>query len=125
MGLAAVHGIVKSHNGSISVKSRSGEGTVFEVYLPLTLESNVEEQIGRVRSQGRNERILLVDDEPSILGMGRQMPTRLGYNTTVAGSAQEAMELFAEHSGPFDPVISDSGFDCVGRFSPKSGWFLD
>ncbi len=80
---------------------------MFEVYLPLTMESNLDKRIDRVRSQGRNERILLVDDEPSILGMGRQMLTRLGYDTTVAGSAQEAMELFAEHSGRFDLVISD------------------
>ena len=107
LGLSAVHGIVKSHNGSISVKSRSGEGTVFEVYLPLTMESNADKRIDRVRSQGRNERILLVDDEPSILGMGRQMLTRLGYDTTVAGNAREAVELFAEHSGRFDLVISD------------------
>ncbi len=107
LGLAAVHGIIKSHNGAILFDSRMGKGTTFEVYLPLTREKPVEQPLTRIPLQGGSESILLVDDEPAILAVGKQMLTELGYRVQAAGNATEALELFAGHARQFDLVITD------------------
>jgi phosphate/phosphite/phosphonate ABC transporter binding protein len=108
LGLAVVHGIVKSLGGALDVHSQVGEGTTFHVYLP-TLDapgSILEEGSGTDLPVGK-EHILLIDDERELLEIGDAMLTRLGYRVTTRTSAVEALELFRNKQGAFDLIISD------------------
>ncbi len=120
MGLAIVHGIVKSYGGFITCNSWIGEGTVFEINLPAVLEQPVPEQEIDMIPAG-TERILFVDDEEMLIRMGQTMLERLGYTVTVKKSSFEALTTFINQPEAFDLVITDqtmpgmTGFDLARR----------
>jgi PAS domain S-box-containing protein len=107
MGLAVVHGIVKSYGGKILVDSVVGSGTAVTLYLPMTQRAKQEQVDGSELLPRGSEHILLVDDEAPILKMGNQMLTGLGYTVTTRSSGLEAMELFKAKPETFDLVITD------------------
>ncbi len=110
MGLAIVYGIVKKHDGAIRVESEAGKGTVFEVLFPLhegVVEQEVKEE-PEVFPKG-TERILFVDDEPSLVEMAERMLRQLGYDVDTKTSSIEALDLFKEEPDRFDLVITDIG----------------
>ncbi len=107
MGLAIIHGIVKSYGGSLSFHSHPGEGTVFQVLLPVMVQEVVVEDKPAEILQFGNERILLVDDEELLAEMGKSMLERLGYRVTVRSSSLEALTTFQNQPEKFDLVITD------------------
>jgi len=107
MGLAVVHGIVVGYGGTIIVESAPGRGTRFDVYLPrcdaveplpIALEPTL---------RGQNERILLVEDEPSLVQLWTTMLEHLGYQVTACSNGLQALECFRAAPQSFDLVISD------------------
>ncbi len=107
MGLAVVHGIVKGCGGAIHAYSEPGKGTSFNVYLPLTeraFESNIDAKVALPRGE---ERILLIDDEPDLVEIGKQMLESLGYKVVTRTSSIEALKLFRAKTDQFDLVITD------------------
>ena len=108
MGLAVVHGIVKSLNGAIAVASTPGIGSVFTVYLPIVVSAK-QQSLPREGSDppGGKEHILFVDDEPAIVEMNSMILKRLGYKVTAATSSVEALALFTHTPQVFDLVITD------------------
>jgi len=107
MGLAMVHGIVKSHEGMILVNSTPGVGSVFDIYLPA-IDDNLQapERTPETSFTG-TEHILVVDDEPAIADTIRMRLERLGYRVTMKTSSPEALEAFRQNPDRFDLVITD------------------
>ena len=107
MGLAVVRSIVESHGGSIDVEDRAGEGACFFVLLPITTrlaEINAEKM--EVLPRG-TESILLVDDEPVLVELGKHMLSRLGYQVTCCERSLDALAVVQDHPDRFDLVITD------------------
>jgi PAS domain S-box-containing protein len=107
LGLAVVHGVVKSHQGAIQVSSRLGEGATFDVFFPMVQAAGATETATEEAVFGGRERILFVDDEPSIEFLGKQMLASLGYEVTTCGTAVTALELFRSDPSAFDLIITD------------------
>ena len=107
MGLAVVHGIVRSLNGVIVAKSKPGKGSRFSVYLPIT-ESPSEPAVEALASLPLGkERILYIDDEPDIVAIGKQQLEDLGYQVVGSTNSIEALEFFHAEPDLFDLVITD------------------
>jgi PAS domain S-box-containing protein len=108
MGLSVVLGIVKAHRGAITVDSRVGEGTHFAIYLPAA-EGDELQDLCRVIADlpTGSERILLVDDETTLVDLSRQMLERLGYQVTAFSSSTEALAWFEANPNGSDLVITD------------------
>jgi len=107
MGLAVVHGIVKGHNGNIKVESKLGKGTTFNIFFPVIGEAAVEKTETIEELPTGDERIILIDDEVSILRLGHQRLERLGYKVESTTSPIEALNLFRSQPEKFDLLITD------------------
>jgi PAS domain S-box-containing protein len=109
LGLSVVHGIVKTLHGEITVNSPPGEGTIFNVYIPLVNnEEKKSEDTPIVKNFSKgNERILLVDDEKAMVDAVQSILKRLGYQVTVRSSSIEALEAFKHKPDAFDLMIPE------------------
>ena len=107
MGLAIIHGIVKSYNGFITCQSRLNQGTVFQVYLPVIAKEALPETEPLDIIQLGNEHILYIDDEEILAEMGKHMFERLGYRVTVRTNSMEALAVFQNQPDAFDLVVTD------------------
>jgi CheY-like chemotaxis protein len=107
MGLAIVHGIVKSYGGFISIESEPGQGTAVHIFFPVAnKEVAFGEQVMETLSPGE-ESILFIDDEEILAEMGKDILERLGYRVTVRTDSLTAFETFRNQPDQFDVVITD------------------
>jgi PAS domain S-box-containing protein len=107
LGLSVVHGIIKSHDGAITVSSKPGEGTNFEIFLPKIESDEVQESESSQLTTKDKELILLVDDEEMIINATSQILERLGFDIVTKTNSTDALEVFQEEPEKFDLVITD------------------
>ncbi|MBI5589175.1 MAG: PocR ligand-binding domain-containing protein [Deltaproteobacteria bacterium] len=109
LGLATVYGIVRQNNGFINVYSEPDKGTTFKIYLPRFVGEATEPSTESKAEtpKGRGETVLLVEDEPVILNMSREMLEQLGYAVLIAGTPGEALRIAKAHAAEIRMLITD------------------
>jgi len=108
LGLATVYGIVKQNNGQIHVQSESGRGSTFRIYLPRADGEAAEmRRPTEARNPRGHETVLLVEDEPSLLNLGKAILERHGYAVLAASGPAEALRMAGSHPGPIHLLITD------------------
>ena len=113
LGLSQVFGFAKQSGGNVGVDSALGQGTTFTLYLPhverAVTEVEPDEPMMRTiqRDSGRGQRILVVEDNAEVGTFSTQLLQDLGYATTWAARADEALLILAERQGEFEVVFSD------------------
>jgi two-component system cell cycle sensor histidine kinase/response regulator CckA len=125
LGLANVYGIVQQNRGRIAVESEPGRGTTFVIDLPRHL-ANVEDE-PRAEPEaprgGHGERVLLVEDDPSLLRALELMLRRFGYEPLTADGPAAALEIAADPRRQIDLLLTDvvmpgmSGYELAARFA--------
>jgi two-component system cell cycle sensor histidine kinase/response regulator CckA len=109
LGLAAAYGIVKNHDGWISVDSELGKGTVVKIYLPA-VEATVKEDAKSkpkaepIKGQGT---IMVIEDEELVMKVTREILKRLGYRVLEAKTGQEAIDVVQTFDGDIDLAMLD------------------
>lgn len=117
LGLAMLFGAIKTHQGFIEVETALQQGTTFHIYLPLIRQENscsTPMQSHPSAQTGHNELILLVDDEASIVDMGRDVLTTLGYRVICATNGVEAVAMFSAHQQDIALIIMDIVMPILG-----------
>jgi PAS domain S-box-containing protein len=107
MGLAVVHGVVHNRGGTLAVTSAPGQGTTFQVFLPIATLATAVEDLSEENPPTGSERILFVDDEPMLVEIACRSLTWLGYRVTPMTSSLEALERFKAAPDDFDVVVTD------------------
>ncbi len=107
LGLASAYGIIKNHNGFITVSSEVGRGSTFTIFLPVSKKDVNHGPDAPTRIVKGSETVLLVDDEEMIIQVGQAMLRKLGYQVLVAEGGPQAIEMVSARGDAIDLVILD------------------
>ncbi len=110
LGLSVVYGIIKQHNGYITLDSKLNAGTEFQVFFPISKESqavSIGQEQDRIQYSGEGKQVLLVEDEENIRQLFTRALDKYGFKVTTAASAEDALVEFSLLNGKVDIVISD------------------
>ncbi|WP_028581780.1 hybrid sensor histidine kinase/response regulator [Desulfogranum japonicum] len=114
LGLPLVIGIVRSHNGGVTVVGKKDKGSVFKVFLPVYREKWAsssavfpEKRVSRTGGSAEEATILVVNDEPTLRLIAEAALHRVGCKVLVAADGEEAVEIFKQHPVTIDCVLCD------------------
>ncbi|HVV01984.1 MAG TPA: response regulator [Verrucomicrobiae bacterium] len=110
LGLATVYGIVKQHEGWVEVSSAVNQGTTFRVYFPIVAAAEAQNAEGASQPavvRGGKETILLVEDEPMLRELVREVLSEYDYNVIEASSGAEALRVWDEQKQEIDLLLTD------------------
>jgi PAS domain S-box-containing protein len=101
LGLAVVQSVIASHQGAVYVDSAPGQGTRFEIYLPSLRADDAKP------SRGQGQRILLIDDHPSMAFASGRLLETMGFQASVFDDPEKALEAFKKAPDAYDAVLTD------------------
>ncbi len=108
LGLAMVYGVVRQHRGEVTVKSLPGQGSAFDVWLPLSEEAKPEEPAATgFVSPGKGETVLLVEDEDLVREMAATVLRMQGYEVIEAANGVDALARWDEVGERVDVLLTD------------------
>jgi two-component system cell cycle sensor histidine kinase/response regulator CckA len=109
LGLATVYGIVRQHDGHVSVRSARARGSEFTILLPLVgAPAAADERPARDVSAARgDETVLVVEDDEGVRKLTASLLSASGYRVLVAAGGSEALSLAAREAGPIDLLLTD------------------
>lgn len=107
LGLSAVWHNATQHGGAVDVHSKVGEGSTFEVYLPVDVETTLTSTKHDGEPVGGGEFILVVDDESMVCEMARITLESLGYGTVIAETGKQALDTYSRLADRIDAVLLD------------------
>jgi PAS domain S-box-containing protein len=107
LGLATVFGIVRQHGGWLNVSSEVGQGTTFDIYLPLAAQTGAEPAPRRRTIAGGSETLLVVEDEASVRTLVRSILERRGYTVLEAANGVDALKLWEAHRDRIALLFTD------------------
>jgi two-component system, cell cycle sensor histidine kinase and response regulator CckA len=98
LGLSAVHGILRAHNGTVKIESEPGKGTTVRVFLPVSKTSKKPAEVEAFALKKKKTRgsILIVDDDELVLDVGTNMLIESGFDVIIAGDGIQALEIFTD-----------------------------
>ena len=116
LGLSLVHGIVTDLGGAIDVATKAGEGTRFEIWLPVAGEtSRPADEGARKLPRGNGETVMIVDDEAQLVALAEELLAELGYEPAGFHSSRTALQAFRTEPQRFDLILTDEAMpDLVG-----------
>ncbi len=126
LGLSIVYGIIKQHNGEITVYSEPGMGTTFRIYFPMieaTVEKNRPQELPEAR--GGNETLLLAEDDAGVRNLNKTILSEAGYTVLEAADGEDAVRIFIENKDVIQLVLLDvimpkkSGKEVFSRISSE------
>ena len=118
LGMSAVLGIIKAHNGALQLTSQQGVGTTFKVYLPIQSSEPVGDLLPLVSLmpwQGDGT-VLLVEDEPQLSMVAKALLQALGFSVLVAVNGQAALEMYQKHADYITLVMTDIGMPVMDGY---------
>jgi PAS domain S-box-containing protein len=109
LGLAVTYGIIKQHDGYISVNSEPGRGATFRIYLPLVQSESAEESqvLPEQGPAGGTETILLAEDDEAVRFLMKRVLTEYGYTVIEAVDGADAVSRFSENRGKINLLLFD------------------
>jgi len=128
LGLSSAYGIIKNHAGIIAVYSEVGQGTTFNIYLPVSQAAAYRDVPTETDLVKGSETVLLVDDEDMIIKVAQAMLEKLGYRVVVAKDGKQAVDTVKRKGNEIDLVILDlimpgikggKAFDLIHEIQPE------
>lgn len=110
LGLSIVKGIISRYGGTITVHSKLGSGTSFDVVLPVAerpAEREIEKRMDYLSNLSGSGRILFVDDEEILVRLGGEMLSALGYSVKTEADPLRALKIIRENKEKFDLLVTD------------------
>ena len=121
LGLSLVHGIVSDLGGAIDVTSKIGEGTRFEIWLPVAGETAMPAaEAARTLPHGKGETVMIVDDERPLVALAEETAAQLGYEPVGFDSSSAALEAFRATPLRFDAVLTDEAMPELDRHRTRA-----
>ncbi|MFZ0724665.1 MAG: ATP-binding protein, partial [Desulfobacterales bacterium] len=116
LGLASAYGIIKNHNGFITVHSKVGQGSSFSVFLPRSVENASAEKIDSFLAATEKETVLIVDKDDDVRGVLEQMLKKLGFRVLQARDGRRGLETVNKAGDRFDvAILDDDGLGSDGN----------